>query len=91
MTGSGIKNGVAERPVSLSIVAKDKHGAPRSDGGDDFHVVFEVDNERIDVPVVDNGISLFFTKYLQKILCYFKEMVLTVQNLFPPKPVKERC
>lgn len=59
MTGTGISNSVAERALSLAIQAKDKDGASRNDGGDDFKVHFEIDGHNTDVAVVDHGILLF--------------------------------
>eukprot|EP00026_Physarum_polycephalum_P002538 Phypoly_transcript_02545.p1 GENE.Phypoly_transcript_02545~~Phypoly_transcript_02545.p1 ORF type:complete len:888 (+),score=160.21 Phypoly_transcript_02545:83-2746(+) len=56
VTGTGIKNGVAERPVHVSIKAKDIDGAPRTDGGDDFHVRFEhKSGENFEASVIDKG------------------------------------
>jgi len=55
VTGTGIKNGVADKPVRVSIKAKDIDGAPRTDGGDNFRVVFQHDSgESFTASVIDN-------------------------------------
>jgi hypothetical protein len=56
VSGTGIKAGVADRPVRVLIKAKDIDGEPRVDGGDNFRVVFEHDGgESLDAAVIDNG------------------------------------
>ena len=59
VSGTGIQKGVADRPVRVSVQAKDIDGAPRTDGGDVFRVVFEHDGgNSFDASVVDNGMLL---------------------------------